>query len=81
MSSARRVDHDQARGQQRPLSGEVAVTTAKPLLTGCGCRNHQNQRHIADTQPADVNVGYGAIITDSLMSGVSLLELVTLFRR
>lgn len=38
-------------------------TTLQSLLlnVGVGLRaTHQNRRHIADTQPANVNVGYGA---------------------
>src|SRR5207245_9467242 len=36
-----------------------------PELAGCGCSGHRNRRHIADGQAADVNVAYGASISDS----------------
>lgn len=29
-------------------------------MAGCGCSNHRNRRHIADTQLTNVTVGYGA---------------------
>jgi hypothetical protein len=54
------------------LDFQEAVIGERQQMAGCGCSNHRNRRHIADTQPADVNVGYGASISDSPMSAVSL---------
>lgn len=45
-----------------------------PLLAVRGCSNHRNRRHIADIQPADVNVGYGVSSLNNPMSAFSLLE-------
>jgi hypothetical protein len=38
------------------------------LMAGCVCSNQRNWRHVADTQPVDVNVGYGASRFNNSMS-------------
>ncbi|ABE46847.1 hypothetical protein Bpro_4975 (plasmid) [Polaromonas sp. JS666] len=43
-------------------------------MAGCGCSNPRNRRHIADTQPVDINVGYGASSLNKPMSAVSLKQ-------
>lgn len=53
------------------LDGDFASSVGFLLLAGRGCSNHRNRRHIADTQPADVNVGFGASSLNSCMSGAS----------
>jgi len=44
----------------------------RPEMAGSVCSNHRSRRHIADTRPPDINVGYGANSLDNSMSAVSL---------
>jgi hypothetical protein len=49
--SAKFTNNEDQRRQYQLLAG---------CECGCGGDNHRNHRHIADTQPADVNVRNGA---------------------
>ncbi|MFC5522513.1 hypothetical protein ACFPP7_16580, partial [Polaromonas jejuensis] len=53
-----------------PSPGTLSAMNVESLSAISGMR----RRHIADTQPADVNVGYGASISDSPLSAVSLIR-------
>lgn len=43
-----------------------------PLVVVCEYSDHQNRSPTADGQAADVNVGFGASISDRAMSATSL---------
>ena len=56
------------------LSRRQAAGRERRLMAVCECEcsNRRNRRQITDTQPADVNVGYGASSLNNPMSAVSL---------